>query len=39
MWDTGHGLDLPTVFASGWAVAIGAAVLTLLLWLVGFMAA
>lgn len=35
MWDTGRGLDLPTVFASGWVVAIGAAVLTVLLWIVG----
>ena len=39
MWDTGHGLDLPTVFLSGWAVAIGAAGLTVLLWIIGFMAA
>jgi succinate dehydrogenase / fumarate reductase, cytochrome b subunit len=36
MWDTGHGLDLPTVFASGWIVAAGAAVLTVLLWIIGF---
>ena len=35
MWDTGAGLDLPTVFASGWVVAIGAAVLTVLLWIIG----
>jgi len=39
MWDTGRGLDLPTVFASGWAVAVGAAILTVLLWMAGFMAA
>ncbi|MFW6077889.1 MAG: succinate dehydrogenase, cytochrome b556 subunit [Hyphomicrobiales bacterium] len=36
MWDTGHGLDLPTVFASGWVVAVGAVVLTVLLWIIGF---
>jgi succinate dehydrogenase / fumarate reductase, cytochrome b subunit len=26
MWDTGHGLDLPTTYISGWA-AIGCGVL------------
>jgi succinate dehydrogenase / fumarate reductase, cytochrome b subunit len=36
MWDTGRGLDLPTVFASGWVVVVGAAVLTILLWVIGF---
>lgn len=35
MWDTGRGLDLPTVFASGWMVVVGAGVLTLLLWIIG----
>lgn len=39
MWDTGRGLDLPTVFASGWAVAVGAVALTFLLWIIGFLAA
>ena len=39
MWDTGHGLDLPTVFLSGWAVVIGGAGLTVLLWTIGFLAA
>ena len=39
MWDTGYGLDLPTVFASGWVVAVGAVVLTVLLWIVGFLVA
>ena len=37
MWDTGRGLDLPTVFASGWAVAIGAAALTVLLWIISLL--
>ena len=39
MWDTGYGLDLPTVFASGWVVAVGAVVLTVVLWIVGFLVA
>ena len=39
MWDTGYGLDLPTVFASGWVVAVGAVALTVLLWIVGFLVA
>ena len=28
VWDAGRGLDLPTAFASGWAVVAGAIVLT-----------
>jgi succinate dehydrogenase / fumarate reductase cytochrome b subunit len=36
MWDTGRGLDLPTIFASGWVVVVGALILTVLLWIVGF---
>ena len=39
MWDTGRGLDLPTVFASGWVVAVGGVVLTILLWVVGLLVA
>lgn len=39
MWDTGHGLDLPTVYRSGWAVAIGSVGLTLLLWIIGYVVA
>ena len=34
-WDTGNGLDLPSVYASGWAVVIAAAVLTALAWVFG----
>lgn len=30
MWDTGHGLDIPQVYASGYAVLAGTAVLTVL---------
>jgi succinate dehydrogenase / fumarate reductase, cytochrome b subunit len=31
-WDTGRGLEIPQVHASGWAVVIAATVLTLLAW-------
>jgi succinate dehydrogenase / fumarate reductase cytochrome b subunit len=31
-WDTGRGLDLPSVYRSGWAVLAGAALLTLIAW-------
>jgi succinate dehydrogenase / fumarate reductase, cytochrome b subunit len=31
-WDTGHGLDLRSVYASGWAVVAVTAVLTILAW-------
>lgn len=34
-WDTGHGLDLPSVYASGWAVAAATAVLTVAAWVAG----
>ncbi|MCU0754194.1 MAG: succinate dehydrogenase, cytochrome b556 subunit [Xanthomonadales bacterium] len=27
-WDMGRGLDIPTAYASGWAVIIGAVILT-----------
>ena len=37
-WDVGKGFDLGTVEATGWAVAIGAMVLTLGVWLYGYMA-
>jgi succinate dehydrogenase / fumarate reductase cytochrome b subunit len=30
MWDTGHGLDLATTYATGWAVVAASAGLTLL---------
>jgi succinate dehydrogenase / fumarate reductase cytochrome b subunit len=33
-WDMGHGYALETVDKTGWAVVIGSAVLTVLLWLV-----
>ena len=34
-WDTGRGLDLRSVYASGWAVLAGTAILTILAWVVG----
>ena len=34
-WDTGHGLDLRSVYASGWAVLAGTALLTVIAWVVG----
>ena len=34
-WDTGSGLDLPSVYASGWAVLGGTAVLTAAAWIAG----
>lgn len=34
-WDTGQGLELPAVYASGWTVLAGTAVLTVLAWAFG----
>ena len=34
-WDTGRGLDLPSVYRSNWAVIGGTIVLTLVTWIVG----
>ena len=34
-WDTGHGLDLPSVYASGWAVLAATGLLTLVAWIAG----
>jgi|SRR5579872_891791 len=35
VWDTAHGLELPAVYASGWAVLAATAVLTVLAWALG----
>ncbi len=35
-WDAGYGFDLPEVYASGWAAVAATGVLTLLIWIVGF---
>src|ERR1700693_1158852 len=34
-WDTGHGLDLKSVYAGGWAVIAGTAALTVIAWIAG----
>ena len=34
-WDSGHGLDLKSVYAGGWAVIAGTAALTLIAWVAG----
>jgi succinate dehydrogenase / fumarate reductase cytochrome b subunit len=36
VWDAGHGYELPVVYASGWAVVIATAVLTLASWIAGY---
>ena len=38
VWDTGRGLELPTVYASGWAVLAATAVLTVVAWIAGISA-
>lgn len=37
-WDAGYGFDLPTAYRSGYLVIIGTVVLTLLAWVLGYMA-
>lgn len=37
-WDAGYGFELPQAYASGWAVVIATAVLTLLVWVIGVIA-
>ncbi|HVC55126.1 MAG TPA: succinate dehydrogenase, cytochrome b556 subunit [Stellaceae bacterium] len=34
-WDSVHGLDLPSVYAGGWAVVAATAALTVIAWIVG----
>ena len=34
-WDTGHGFELATATRTGWAVVIGAVVLTAIAWILG----
>lgn len=38
MWDAGYGYDIPTTYRTGRAVLIGTAVLTVLTWIVAFVA-
>jgi succinate dehydrogenase / fumarate reductase, cytochrome b subunit len=35
VWDTGHGLDLKSVYTGGWLVLAGTVVLTVLIWVIG----
>jgi len=35
VWDTGRGLELRSVYASGWAVVAGTVTLTLIAWIAG----
>jgi len=38
VWDTGRGLDLKSVYASGWAVLAATAALTIIAWIAGISA-
>jgi len=38
VWDTGRGLELTTVYASGWTVVAATAVLTIVAWIAGISA-
>ena len=35
VWDTGHALDLKSIYVGGWLVLAGTAVLTAIAWVVG----
>lgn len=37
IWDAGYGYDLPTANAMAWGTIIGSVVLTLLVWIVGYL--
>jgi succinate dehydrogenase / fumarate reductase cytochrome b subunit len=37
-WDAGYGLELPTLYRSGWAVVAATLVLTLISWIAGYVA-
>jgi len=36
VWDTGHGLDLKSVYRGGWIVVVFSVVLTVVAWLAGY---
>ena len=38
LWDAGRGFELRNAYASGWAVVIGAAALSVLAWILGYAA-
>ena len=37
MWDTGRGLDLETVYWTGWATVAGSIGLTVVVWIIGYL--
>ena len=37
-WDAGHGFELRTAYASGWAVVVVTAVLSVVAWIAGYAA-
>jgi succinate dehydrogenase / fumarate reductase cytochrome b subunit len=37
-WDTGHGFEIRTAYASGWLVIVAASVLTIISWIGGYAA-
>ncbi len=37
-WDAGYGLELPTLYRSGWAVLVASLALTLISWIAGYAA-
>jgi succinate dehydrogenase / fumarate reductase cytochrome b subunit len=39
VWDTVHGLELRSIYASGWAVVTASAVLTLAAWVISLLVA
>jgi succinate dehydrogenase / fumarate reductase cytochrome b subunit len=38
VWDTGHGFEIRTAYASGWLVIVAASVLTIISWIGGYAA-
>ncbi len=38
VWDAGYGLELPTLYRSGWAVVAATLMLTLISWIAGYAA-
>jgi succinate dehydrogenase / fumarate reductase cytochrome b subunit len=36
IWDTGHGLDLPSVYRGGWLVVGSSVIVTLAVWVAGY---
>ena len=37
VWDTGHGFELGTIYASGWAVVVASVLLTALSWCISIL--